>query len=719
MAYTTTLTDAGKELLRTALLNEGSIIFTNLMIGSGTPPQDASGQTSLVNPVVSAPITSMSRGSGYFCRIVATLYNTEVLVRFNVTELGLYAKPEETGTPILYAYVGITEGDGGTVPPGANILIEREYTINVFVGDAQDVSADVDSSEAATKAELNAHNNSTTAHENRFVLKQDRTDLLTATASLNDNDVAPIYTSGKLHRKVTLGNLFTYIKNKITLTAADMPLIPVNKGGTGRTALTQYATLLGNGTNSVGMVSAVKGAFHVTQNNTAPKFGTLPVDVGGTGHVSFTANAVLAGNGANAVKEVASNTGAFYSTGAGAQPQFGTLPVNVGGSGRTTLTAHSVLLGNGTGAVTMRAASAGAFYGTGNTADPVFGTLPVAYGGTGKASHTANATLVGNGNSIGEVPSATGAYYSTANGSKPRFGTLPVNVGGTGATNLTAHAVLLGNGAAAITAKAAAAGAFYGTGNTADPTFGILPTGYGGTGNNSGYIRAGLASGVTAGSRATAEGYNATTTGDNSHGEGHTVTAFGNQSHAEGTATYANSRSQHVFGEYNVKDTENKTGRGTFVEIVGNGASTARSNARTLTWSGDEAIAGSFTPMVDANKDIGTSTKRWKNLFAVTLNGALAKTVTFNNGGNGAASGGAFNGGSDVVVSYNTVGAAPTTHYHTPAQINTDGRLGATVYAKLNAALGTPQIRNIYAGTTDRVPGESDLNYGYIYLVYE
>jgi hypothetical protein len=35
----------------------------------------------------------------------------------------------------------------------------------------------------------------------------------------------------------------------------------------------------------------------------------------------------------------------------------------------------------------------------------------------------------------------------------------------------------------------------------------VIAASYGGTGNNSGYIRAGLASSTTAGSRSTAEGY--------------------------------------------------------------------------------------------------------------------------------------------------------------------------------------------------------------------
>lgn len=139
------------------------------------------------------------------------------------------------------------------------------------------------------------------------------------------------------------------------------------------------------------------------------------------------------------------------------------------------------------------------------------------------------------------------------------------------------------------------------------------------------YVTAGLYSGATLGTRATAEGYNTRPTGEDSHAEGintsatnyyahaegnyteatgsashaegifgvasgsgahaegQSTTAAGNYSHAEGSGTQANRRSQHVFGEYNIAETASANYRGTYVEIVGNGdTSSTRSNARTL-----------------------------------------------------------------------------------------------------------------------------------------
>ena len=53
-----------------------------------------------------------------------------------------------------------------------------------------------------------------------------------------------------------------------------------------------------------------------------------------------------------------------------------------------------------------------------------------------------------------------------------------------------------------------------------------------------------------------------------------------------------------MFGEYNIQDPSSSgiTSRGTYIEIVGNGTRTsARSNARTLDWNGNEIISGKIT----------------------------------------------------------------------------------------------------------------------------
>lgn len=115
------------------------------------------------------------------------------------------------------------------------------------------------------------------------------------------------------------------------------------------------------------------------------------------------------------------------------------------------------------------------------------------------------------------------------------------------------------------------------------------------------------------------EGSKTTASGSGSHAEGNSTTASGNMAHSEGFSTIANHRSQHVFGEYNTPDpsTAATTAKGNFIEIVGNGTSaTAKSNARTLDWDGNEELAGSLT--------LGKGTANEQTITAAQLKALVA-----------------------------------------------------------------------------------------------
>ncbi len=144
------------------------------------------------------------------------------------------------------------------------------------------------------------------------------------------------------------------------------------------------------------------------------------------------------------------------------------------------------------------------------------------------------------------------------------------------------------------------------------------------------------------GSACFAEGYNNTSSGTATHAEGHTTTASGNQahsegyltkatggvshaegwdneasggaSHVEGHANVANHSCQHVFGAYNVADPSEAATyeQGNYIEIVGNGtADDARSNARTLDWSGNEVLAGKLTLGAGPTGNMDAATKKY------------------------------------------------------------------------------------------------------------
>lgn len=105
-----------------------------------------------------------------------------------------------------------------------------------------------------------------------------------------------------------------------------------------------------------------------------------------------------------------------------------------------------------------------------------------------------------------------------------------------------------------------------------------------------------------------AEGSSNTASGQNAHAEGGGTIASGMSSHAEGLGTTAVGRGQHVGGMYNVVEPSGDStwDNGTYAEIIGNGTSqNARSNARTLDWSGNEWLAGTLklggTSATDSN----------------------------------------------------------------------------------------------------------------------
>lgn len=128
-----------------------------------------------------------------------------------------------------------------------------------------------------------------------------------------------------------------------------------------------------------------------------------------------------------------------------------------------------------------------------------------------------------------------------------------------------------------------------------------------------------------------AEGFQTKAAGMASHSEGYVTIADGFVSHAEGFQTVANNRSQHVFGENNIIDTtQDTTARGAYVEIVGNGtADNARSNARTLDWSGNEVLAGKLTVGTAPTNNMDVATKQYVD----TLGGTFVTKDSVDNAG--------------------------------------------------------------------------------------
>ena len=131
-----------------------------------------------------------------------------------------------------------------------------------------------------------------------------------------------------------------------------------------------------------------------------------------------------------------------------------------------------------------------------------------------------------------------------------------------------------------------------------------------GTSSNGGYGSHAEGSNTQASGQAShAEGYLTSASGQASHAEGTLTKASGENSHCEGQDTIATGMNQHVSGKYNIEDTEDK-----YAEIIGNGTpDTARSNARTLDWNGNEYLAGNLQA---SGLTDGTTTKTMSEILA-------------------------------------------------------------------------------------------------------
>ena len=124
------------------------------------------------------------------------------------------------------------------------------------------------------------------------------------------------------------------------------------------------------------------------------------------------------------------------------------------------------------------------------------------------------------------------------------------------------------------------------------------------------------------GEKSHAEGSGSIASGVSSHAEGFYTTASGNYAHAEGISTVANHQAQHTFGKYNIEDNSDAAATlpGNYIEIVGNGTAVDnKSNARTLDWSGNEALAGSLTLGLGTANEITITAAQLKQLLDLLL----------------------------------------------------------------------------------------------------
>ena len=311
---TPNLTDAGKNLLLRALTGE-TITFTKIQLGNG-PAQDAKAATGLVNPLLTVELSKIEIGEEYVT-LTAAFTNGTVVSGFHITEAGFYAKdPDDETKELLYALGNEDESTADYVPNNANRILEMEFNALLFIGDAENVAAAINSSLVyASAADLEAH---TTNVENPHGVTKEQVGLGNV-PNRSTNDQTPTYETATSFATLTSGEKLSTAFGKIKL------------------AITNLINHIANKSNPHGVTAAqVNAAAKAhTHNATDINAGTVPVARGGTGASSFPSGALVRGTGGTSLSYLR-GVGALYSKSTGA-PQFGTLPISMGGTGVTTL----------------------------------------------------------------------------------------------------------------------------------------------------------------------------------------------------------------------------------------------------------------------------------------------------------------------------------------------------------------------------------------------
>ena len=313
---TPNLTDAGKNLLLRALTGE-TITFTKIQLGNG-PAQDARTATGLVNPLLTVELSKIEVGEEYVT-LTAAFTNGTVASGLHITEAGFYAKdPDDDSKELLYALGNEDESTADYVPNNANRILEMEFNALLFIGDAENVAAAINSSLVyASAADLEAHTGNV---ENPHNVTKEQVGLGNV-PNRSTNDQTPTYETATTFATLTSGEKVSTAFGKIKL------------------AITNLINHIANRSNPHGVTAAQVNAAAKSHTHNASDInaGTVPVARGGTGTTSFPNGALVQGTGGTYLKYL-QGAGALYATSTG-NPRFGTLPVSMGGTGVTTLSA--------------------------------------------------------------------------------------------------------------------------------------------------------------------------------------------------------------------------------------------------------------------------------------------------------------------------------------------------------------------------------------------
>lgn len=164
------MTTQGVSLISEANATGQALIFSKVLLGDGNLEGDSiRSLTQLKGPKLELAVTGGTNlGSGQF-QIRAVCSNASLDAGFFAREVGVYAKVGATGVEKLIAYTN--GGNFVDYIPDKSVPIDSQiFKIDIVVGDTENVTVQVKDETYLIKAEMDEHNASGSAHENRFKL---------------------------------------------------------------------------------------------------------------------------------------------------------------------------------------------------------------------------------------------------------------------------------------------------------------------------------------------------------------------------------------------------------------------------------------------------------------------------------------------------------------------------------------------------------------------
>ena len=152
-------TDEGKALQAKAQAGT-ALKFTKMQLGDGELGSQAiAAMTGLINPLITVGVSSVKAGNNY-ATVKSNFSNSGLTTGFFWREIGVFAanpeKPNDRNSDILYCYAN-AGSLAEYIPAAGSEIIEKIISIPCIIGDAENVSAEIESGIYATKYELKEH----------------------------------------------------------------------------------------------------------------------------------------------------------------------------------------------------------------------------------------------------------------------------------------------------------------------------------------------------------------------------------------------------------------------------------------------------------------------------------------------------------------------------------------------------------------------------------